>query len=384
MNNYSSFKAIIDLEILINSKFSISLALLLKQIFFKNVNKNHIGSLNEYIEYINEKIIKNKVRYINDDYTIKNFDNIINFVKCQNRVFAGEILEGILIIIFSETFKIDQDCTLNKYIFNNLSKIRHISINEFVEWIKEDKFNPPELRNIRQLLSMEKLDSCNDYYSFSKLLKESPFLHLLFYIYKEKYKHIYTQNKNNKIINYINGGYSNSQIIYNKIYKALERNNSGGIYEKDIIDNSIENLLSNVYYVKNPGETEKLPFSIIKLFFISVFIYYQNKNSPLIKYIGTNIHENKINENRKEELINIPFEYNLIDAYIEGRFANIIYSPIRIEPRISELNMTKNNMRECGLYDLSKTLIFNKNIKSIDNKYSLIRSTYIDYMNFGF
>ena len=386
MDNYSSFKTIIRNSLHINSSFFIILYLLFREIFFSDLDDKNKSTLYKYIYYINEKIIKNKGKSISEDYSIKNFDTIINFVKSQNRVFAGEILEELLIIVFGEAFKVGQDCTLNKFIFNNLSKIRNMSTNDFTEWIQEYKFVPQELRNISKLLSMEKQDSFSynyNYCSFLKLVKESPFLHLLFYINKEKYRHIYSENKNNKTMNYINGGYSDIQNVYKDIFDSLVKNNSGGVYEKDITSNSIAYLLSDVYYVKNPEEIKTLPFSIIKSFFISVFIYYQNKNSPLIKYIGAK-NENENNENRQKELVNIPFEISLNEAYIEGRFSNIIFAPIRIEPRISKLNLPKNNMRESGLYELAKVLIFNRNIKSIENNTALIRSIYLDYMNFGF
>ena len=374
MNNQFYFKRIINDSVeLIDKNIYKFLFLLLKSIFLKQPDNYKTISnfkLNDCIENINLKIIKDKENYISKDYTISNFKNLINFVKTQNRLFAGDILEGILIKITSFAFKLNQDDTLGKYVFNNLFKIKNKSNYEFSEWIQLNKFKPPELHNIEELLSM---DNYNNKKEFLELFGNSPFYYLLFNIYKEKYKYI-SKISNNNTMYYINRGPFESLKNLTNIYNYLD-NNCHKALERDIKDNSISNLINSIYnYQKN----EKCPIfktGLIRKFFISVFIYYQNKNSPLMNYI-------EINSNDKE-LVKIPFEYNLYDAYIEGEYANTVECPIIIEPRISNLIMGKNNLRECGLYGLAKVLIFNKQIKNIDYQFSIVRANYIDFLNFG-
>jgi hypothetical protein len=46
----------------------------------------------------------------------------------------------------------------------------------------------------------------------------------------------------------------------------------------------------------------------------------------------------------------MPFTYELRGALIEGRFSNIILSPLKIEPRITNIELDRNNLRELGIY----------------------------------
>ena len=82
------------------------LLILMKYIFHGKENfksKDEImDKLMDFNEKINKDIIQEKENFIKIEpeievYTFKNFMNIIKFVKKQNLMFAGDILEGILI-----------------------------------------------------------------------------------------------------------------------------------------------------------------------------------------------------------------------------------------------------------------------------------------------
>ena len=77
-------------------------------LYFKNLDNK--------IKEINDKYIKIENEKLNEDYTSENLINIEKFVKTQNNIYAGEILENILIIIFSFGFKTKRDNTFGKYI----------------------------------------------------------------------------------------------------------------------------------------------------------------------------------------------------------------------------------------------------------------------------
>ena len=77
---------------------------------------------------------------MNEDYSINNFNNIIDFIKSQNRKYAGDIIEGILIIIFSYGFKIDQDQSFSKYIYYNFGPIKDENNYDLCKWFKSKKF----------------------------------------------------------------------------------------------------------------------------------------------------------------------------------------------------------------------------------------------------
>ena len=358
----------------IDSNIYIFLFKLFKDIFLKTTKKitDNNTSLNKYLDIINQKIIINEDKYLSKDYTIRNMNNIFDFVMSQNRIFAAEIIEGILICIFSLGFVIDKDESINKYIYKNLSKIRKGDNFFFIKWFKAEKFKI-------ELDYIEMENFVDDYYN--KLKEKSPFFNLLYKINKEKYKQINIKTKfysqNTDILKIINNA-------FNSLNDETEN-----LIDKDNIENSITKLSSA--YLSNNFKNGNSSFGLFKAFFTSVFIYHQTKNSPLMNFIESP--ENKEDKNKenanneiydnKNELINVPYVCDFDGAHIEGKFANIIVSPIRMEPRISNLVFSRNNLREPGLYEISKALLFNKCIKSIDFRISIIRSYYLHYIILG-
>ena len=356
-------------ETFLNKNIYLFLVLLFKNIFLKKSNQKDIyDKLDKIISHININMIKEVDKLISKEYDLKNIRNILDFAKSQNLIYCGDIIENILIYIFSFGFKIDKNATFGEYLYNNISKLR--SSSNILNMIMPDIFGPDELQDLNPLIKVKSDDEVNEAKEKSVLYK------LLLEIYEMKYKFIWIENDNSKALNYINNGYLNMK-IYEKIYNIL-RENSNSVIEQDLTINSINILVSN--YRKH-GKVLRPPIRIVRAFLISVFIYYQNKHSPLMDYIKPN--KNINDEENEDSLVYIPFTYELDKAFIEGRFANIILSPLKIEPRINNVVIARNNLRESGLYELSKLLIMNKNIKLVDFKTSILRSNFLDYFNFG-
>ena len=367
------------------------LLILMKYIFlekenFKNQEKiiEIMAKLKTFTEYINSKIIIKEKNFIKIEpseeiYTVSNFKNIINFVKKQNLMYAGDIIEGILIIIFSYGIKTPKEDYFGKYIYNNLSRLKEISYLDKPDWFANSNeiFKPKEIKEISRFLMKE---------SFSKKLyekKEKPILHeVLLEIAKNKLNYIRAYEKNSECTRYINNGVLNIIKKELEIFNALKRHKSLDAVENDFIKNSISNLY---YYIFKEIET---PLNLINSFLISLYIYDQNRNNQFINPIDLTKEEadkekgsyNEIDSN----LVNIPFTYDLRSAGVEGSNSNIIISPISIEPRISKINFLQNNIREIGLFELGKMLSFNKKINSLNLKKSLSRGYYLDYFNSGF
>ena len=234
-----------------------------------------------------------------------------------------------------------------------------------------DKFTSEELQDIYSLLYNKDAtvaDILGKKINYSQT--NCVILNLFFEIYYEKYisiKNIYTSQ--NKFMNYEHKVFSDNHNISNTIYDRLKEDSS----EFSDIDNCEDstNILE-----PHPNILFGLPIKIIRAFLIQVFIYSQNSHSPLMKYASKNE-----DSNSRYEII--PFVYNLSGASIEEKFAYIVLSPIRIEPRISKILLSKNDLREYGLYEIGKTLIFNKHIKNIELNYSLLKKFYIEFLNVG-
>ena len=350
---------------IIDEKIYRFLLTLMENIFLKPKNlqnqKKIENKLNNWLKVINNKLMKN----ISTEYSIDNFKNIVDFVKSQNKLFAGDILEGILILIFSYAFKTKKENTFSEFIFKCNKdefkyKLEESDNYDFAKWFIKDRFIPNELQDIKELLEKDNQIE-NDENQKKNMIKNSPLYYLLIEIQKLKKINIKEKNKNSKINEY----------IYRRNFK----------YNK-IID---------TYFSSN-----FIPKKLIRYFFISVFIYYQNKHSPLMKYIKEETREieikyedeeenekNKSIEKEKIYLAGIPFDYNLSEANLQNRFANAVISPSRLEPRISSMTMPQNKLDERGLYELSKVLIFNKFLKKCSFDTSLIRTYYLDYLNLG-
>ena len=373
-------KILKDIKVVLNRNIYICLYNLFDHIFIKKENSSSKAStkknqvLKALIDKINNNIILDEKKFINLDYSTKNFDNIIFFVESQNKIFAGDIIEDILISVFSQAFFTDKDNTIDKYIYSNLYNAKDLTNFDIVTMIKAEKLIPNELKNIKSLLLKDKSFDEIDYFQKDDII----LLHLLRKIYYLKFVHI-NDKKTSKTMLYINKGLNYNEEESNNIYTQLENRkkyrDEDTILDKDISLNSIMVLASNMFYNRDFGRIPNLDIKIIRSFLFQVFIYYQNKHSNLMNYTKES------QDNKGNKYVKIPFSYNLYGACVEGRFSYIVLSPLKIEPRIEKVILAQNNFRECGMYEIAKILVFNKNIKSIDLNICLIRTNYIEYFN---
>ena len=369
------------IKLLIDQNIYKFLFILLKNIFLKTNNSSTLSyeithKLNEHIKLINEKYYKNKKEFqISTEYSKENLINILRFVKTQNKLYAAEIVENILIIIFSFAFQTKKENTFGKYIYNNLKKICDIYNNKegFSNWFIKEKFNPKifyELDSINEYLK-------NDVYIIDKLKNhlnkiqlENTLYNFLLEIYIEKYNNL-KYRSNNNFLSYINKEKMNFSSGYIDNEKTTIMDKSSTIYDFSIY--------SAKFYNEENGKTNQMNISITKAFFISVYIYYQNKHSPLMKYIK----ESKNREDPTRDLAAIPFSYDLTGAVIESNYTGIILAPVRIEPRINEIIMVQNILKEKGFIELSKILLFNKYLKIIDFHQIAVKSQEMQTLNNG-
>ena len=394
MNEKNIFQQILE-----NSKSHIDkslytyLFMLVKYIFFgnkgiknKEMEKKIIIKLKNMTESINNSLIKIKTNFIKyepviDAYSIHNFNNIINFIKMQNSMFAGDIIEAILIMIFSFGFETDKTNEFGKYIYVNISKLRDTTYHDLSDWFKKGEkiFLPNELRNFRALLvndvylgDLENKNKMNE--DDETILKE-----LITTITKYKFNFITYNEGKSKTFEYINNGKLDLIKFFLDKFADMKNNTTNlTMVDKDFTSNS----LAFIYYYLFV-EQNLTPIRMIRCFLTSVYIFYQNEHSPLMQYIDPKPKDIINKEEDKEDLVVIPFTYTLRGAFVEGRFSNTIISPIKLEPKISSVNLGQNNIREWGLFELGKSITMNSNIKSITLKISLLRGYYLDFFVSG-
>ena len=382
-NDIEIIKEIINnSEKIINKYIHLFLFNLFKYIFIKKKIKSKFEKFfNNYITKINENMIKEKSKFISKEYSLNNIRNILDFTKSQNAIYGGDIIESILIYIISLGFKVDKDATFGEYIFCNIFKLKNSANYDIVNMIKTEIFLPKELHDIKQLLIIDSSYDDQNNKIINKDKGNSLFYNLLIEIHKMKYKYLWEKKYKNKSIKYINGDFHNFK-VYEQLYDLIKSNpNPTHTLDKDLKNNSIMSMVSNLFYSGEFGIMIKTTIGIIRSFLISVFIYYQNKHSPLMNYIKPN--KDIKGEENENSLAYIPFSYDVRGACIEGRFSNIILSPLKAEPRISNVLLNQNNFREIGLYEVGKLLILNKNIEFIDFTQSLMRTNYLNYFTIG-
>ena len=335
-----------DAKYLIDQKIYKFLLVLMKSIFIDN-NKGP-KNLEKFIQKVNKEIIR-KENYLQLEYTRKNFENITNFVKTQNSKFYSEILENLLIIVFGMAFKNKKENIFGRYLYNNIHELKEYNILN--EWFEQAKFNSKIKESVKEakesyiktLLVNDPSDDTGveNYNNIQKNL-------VLFYFLKE-----------------INDGKNLDQDI--------------GIISNDLTTLSFTksmtyytDISSNLFYFKDIGTINKMNINLARSLLISVYIYCQNKHSPMMEYI-------KESDNNKELAI-LPFVYDLSESVIETESSNIIFAPVRIEPRIEEIKMYKIFMREKSCLEFSKALLFNQNIKKIDFHTTIIKTYYLNYI----
>ena len=353
------------------------LFMLMKYIFigkenFKNQTKKQdlVNKLNEFTEYINKNIIIKEKNFIkiqpdSERYSFKNFMNIINFIKSQNLVYAGNILEGILIFIFNYSCETSKEDNFGKFINKNFGKLRGLKNDDLPDWFKKSKdiFSIEEIQDIKKLLSND-LSIKDKPNKDQKEQPKQPIIHkLIFELMKNKYEIL---GKND--YNYINKVQIDKMKIYLLKYNSINKHSSNE--QKDYKENSIA-FLYNYFILKN-----ECPIKIIYCFLLSVYIY--NQNTLLLKLL------NDPSLIGNPNVTDVKYTYQLKDYQVEGRFGNIITSPISIEPRIINIDFMQNNLRESGLFELGKILSFNKNIKTLNLKSCLIYDYYLDFFVKGF
>ena len=354
-NRFKNSKNLIDITL---NHFLLQL---LKVIFlkYKNSNRNRdiIKKLNSFLEKINNNIIKNKDNYIKieNGNEKENLNNIYKFVKMQNEKYAHEILKNLLIIVFSFRFKVEKEKTFGKYLYNNMNNLRNQKKFDLANWFIQDKFN------INLGVLLENDIKKNEEEEMNEIQKQ-PIFYFLYLLDPKP-----DTEKNNILLKYINRG------IYVK--KNIKNQDNDETISSSNVTYSISYMKSNAFYSQILGKTSRATrIMFIRSLFISVYIYSQNKNSPLMKYI------NKTDN----ELESIPFEFNLSEAIIEDKYSSIVLSPLRIEPRVSVIKMIKNLIKDEGFSELSKILIFNnKSIKEINFNTCMIHSKDIGFFNCG-
>lgn len=357
MNSYLNFPP----KAIINKEIYLFLFSLLKSIFIFD-SENRKKKI-EKIDTISNKIKDIYKIELKREYSKKNFQNIIQFVKNQNLIYAGEILENIVLSIFTSIMSIPQNETINNYIYNNLLNIYSIknkdekARNEEIDFIQNfiiyDNLYPEELKNKNIFFQP---------YSIIQTILE----YFLALIYKLRINSIKNNKKNVK-----DQYHKISFNLYNNSSKYSENKEEKNLTKNSIIEfeNNIDKIIDN--YKEGSQITPNT--NIISYFFFTLFVNYQTINNRLMKFYIDNKDINKF--------ACVPYEYNIVGGSMKGFYAILISSPMRQDNRIKSISMTENDLGEIGMFELGKTIVFNPSIKTLNYSKNRLYSYYLHYFN---
>ena len=322
----------------------------------KDYMKKTKDKLEKFIKKSNIKNFNKDIILIQNNCDSKNFEAILSFIKTHNSLLASEILENILIRVLSFSFNTKSDEFFGKYLYNNLSQFKKGN-KIFLKWIEIEMDNPLFNETNKTLdfaLENDDIELFEKKNFEQKKASQSTFIQILFNINDSKYIYNINKNKDNK---------ENSDSI----------NKSGSrTFSQDLESCYLKK--NNLFYENKIGEIKKIQkLSYTSSILISTYIYHQIKKSPLIKYSQT-----------KSGLENIPFLFELSEAGIFDYYSDIIFTPIRIEPKISYIEFNSNYFNDHATFELHKALMFNKNIKIISFQECLISSLSLDTFNEDF
>ena len=269
---------------------------------------------------------------------------ILKFIQTQNFALASEIFENIIIRVLSFAFVTRNDEFFGKYLYNNLDEFK-MNKQIFLEWIDtrllESLFNETNKDLLYALdndISLKQLEKKSQ----AILCKESTFLKIIYRIIKTK---IFIDNSTENS----SSDSTTSTVLgdYTSIYSQLSELYFG----------------SNFGLKNNYSQLFPISFSIL----ISSYIYHQNRKSPFMKYIDN------VNQTNSD-LVDLPFSFVISEGGINDIHSSIILSPIRMEPRITNIELNKNRIDIYGIFELHKVLLFNKNIKTISIQSCAVKS----------
>ena len=317
----------------------------------KDKNAKINGKIRYFVLKLKKLGFNLNIDQINDSYQhqnpkeiIKSIKIVFNFIKTQNSVFAGEIMENIIIKIFSQEFKVESSDFFGKYLYKNLEEL-----TKNVEGQKDGKNEEVGKMKIKEWIINGKLKK---FFGLEKALS----LDFVFdnnKIQEKKYPFVETNILFQLLL----------QINFFKNHKYINFGNKSK--NETTRSTSIYSFMTEYIYNNEIGRKDNKYIGLISSFFYSVYIYCHNKQNPLMTYSKS-----------KENLSNLPFVYELSEAGIKDDNLEIVLTPIRLDKRVSEIQMDKNNFNLKGIIELCKVLIFNRNIKNISIKSCGIKPYY--------
>ncbi len=346
----------------------------LSEKIYKTSEKEKIKKkLNEYNENTNED------ERINFDYSLKNYKNIVLYIKKHLKKdqdhFFIYVLEFCFVIAFQSILKLEKEYTINLFLFDNFNKIKKPNLFKTlekngipIELIKNEQLkkyfaDSPDNIVFDDKKNMYKIDNKEQnipekFKEFYQKARES--LKINQYLLEPDMEFLQFLESNSDDKFYLKALipmiFIGQYIKFLKIYYLQINEKIANPENKELKDYIDKSLLLTYLY----------PKSAYNELFFTTFLVYKIVNSPYI--------------NLKRNLYNLDFN----QAYINYINSSIISTAIKFDKRINTVTFTQNKIGETGMFEAGISFSFNKYISVIDFSQMNITTNHLHFFLKGF
>ena len=382
--NFNKFpESIIDNLSLLNVIFLFVLTLYDKQKldnYLSNQDKSKIkneemllqlsqGNISEYIDSLNLQIDKKP------NFSIEYYQCISKYLKGITKIvkYFPDLLEFCIINALSFIFYVEPGHTINIYLYDNFNKMKRGKTFENLE--KSTFINEILVQPFQDYLKETKENTFNE--EKCEFIDE----HKQVFPINNKYKRLFNNLGNNRdevIKNFFDNFYNNITNLFEVI------NETSPIANKisPLIYIGIEikfNKLKNIYQDHEKNMTNDL----LQYFFTQIRILYFNPKSAFnyLYYILFSVYE--IRNSTQISLKNVPFKYDISQAFLEFDASFVMASVMKYDKRIKHIIFNQNKFGEIGLFETAKNLLFNQNITCVNIGQMNITTEHLKFFNLG-
>ena len=308
-------------------------------------------------------------------FSIEFYQYISDYLKniTKKGEYFPDLLEFCIINALSFLFFVEPGHTINIYLYDNFNKMKRGKTFESLE--KTTFINDILIQPFKDFINEIKENTFNE--EKCEFVDE----HKQTIPINENYKELFNKlgKERNEIIKNFFDNFDDNII---NLMKVINENNP------------IENKIAPLIYIGIKIKFNKLKYiykehykyitnDLYQYFFNQIRILYYNPKSAFnyLYYILFTVFE--IRNSTQISLKNVPFKYDISQAFLEFDSSFVMASVMKYDNRIKEIIFNQNKFGEIGLYETAKNLLFNQNITCVNIGQMNITTDHLKFFNLG-
>ena len=347
--------------------------------------KNEIKNKELLLELSEEKFLKknkNVDELINEkkpSFSIEYYQFILKYLEkiTKKKQYIPDILEFCIINSLSYFFYVESGHTINIYLYDNFNKIKRgktfdtLLKSTFISEVLNPLFSDFIKENKENTFNEEKCEFIDD--------KDKKQIIPINTKYIQLFNGLGKKNNVNEIIkNFFNN--FNDNIM--NLFKVINEQSPIANKISPLIYLGIQIKFNKLKYIYEQHQSE-MTEDFIKYLFNQIRILYYNPKSAFkyIYYILFTVFE--IRNSTQISLKNVPYKYDISQAFLEFDASFIMASAMKYDTRIKSIIFNQNRFGEIGLYETAKNLLFNQNITTVNIGQMNITAQHLKFFNLG-